>query len=86
MKTENLDKFDKQNSNLKIAGMVAGIVFLFNLLIPTLSYVFIHSQLFVANNPWKTVENVLNYESLFRLGILFELILTIELIILGYRA
>lgn len=84
MKTENLDRNVEQKSNLKKAGVAAGIVFLFNLLIPTLSYLFIQSRLFVANNPLKTVENVFNNESLFRLGILSELILTIGLIILGY--
>ncbi len=84
MKTENLDRNVEQNSNLKMAGLVAGIAFLFNLLIPTLGFLFIQSQLFVASNPLETVEKVLNNKSLFRLGILSELILTIGLIILGY--
>jgi len=74
----------QQQKTMHKAAKVAGITLLFNLLVPTLSYVFIQSKLFKGENLRTVAENVIKGETIFRLGILSELILSIGLIVLGY--
>jgi hypothetical protein len=64
-------------------GKFAGYLFLFNLLIPTLGYVFVQSKLFVAGNPIQTSTNIIANENMFRIGLLSEFILSVGLILLG---
>jgi len=73
-----------KNIELNKAAKLAGIMFLFNLIIPTISYVTIHNKLFDASNPLHTVQNILGNEFLFRLSISIEIILAAGLIILGF--
>lgn len=84
MKTTVESKLTEQKSLIRKAGRIAGITFLFNLIVPTLGYVFIQSQLLVEGNPGLTAENIINNELLFRLGILLEMFLTVGLVALGY--
>lgn len=62
----------------------SGYLFLFNLLIPTLGYVFVQSKLSVAGNPLLTSNQIIANEQVFRFGLLSEFILSIGLILLGY--
>lgn len=66
------------------ASIVAGIMFLFNLIIPTLGYVFIQSKLYTITDPLQTVINVTQNQSVFYLGIISELILSVGLVALAY--
>ncbi|PLX19320.1 MAG: hypothetical protein C0599_11035 [Salinivirgaceae bacterium] len=63
---------------------LAGITLLFNLLIPTLSYVFIQSKLFVQGDNLLTATNVIYSKGIFNAGIIMELMLVIGLVLLGY--
>ena len=63
---------------------IAGYLFLFNLLMPTLGYVFVQSELFSLNDPILTSAQIMTNEKVFRLGVLSEFILSLGLIILGY--
>lgn len=62
----------------------SGYLFLFNLLIPTLGYLFVQSKLSVAGNPLLTSNQIIANEQVFRFGLLSEFILSIGLILLGY--
>jgi hypothetical protein len=70
--------------SLQKTARFSGILFLFNLLIPTFGYVLVQSKLFVPDNPVLTSAQILANEKLFRLGLLSEFILSIGLILLGY--
>lgn len=72
------------NTPLQKTAKFAGILFLFNLLIPTLGYVLVQSKLVVLDNPLLTSTQIIANETLFRLGILFELMLSVGLIFLGF--
>jgi hypothetical protein len=82
METTKLISKGEGFSSPKIARFT-GYLFLFNLLIPTLGYVFIQSKLFVAGNAIQTSNNILANEKMFRFGMLSEFILSIGLILLG---
>lgn len=66
------------------AARVVGLMFLFNLLVPTLAYVFIQSRLFAKANYLTTSTNIIENQALFSFGIISELALAIGLIILAY--
>jgi len=84
MKTTVESRLTEKKSVMQKAAKIAGITFLFNLIVPTLSYVFIQSHLIAGDNLFAIAENLSKNESLFRIGFLFELILSVGLIILGY--
>ena len=62
---------------------IAGIFFLFNFLIPSMNWSFVLSKFAVAGNVTATANNILNNEFLFRLGISFELLMAVGLIVLA---
>jgi len=84
MRTVNEDIFESARIEQIRAARVAGILFIFNLLIPTLGYVFIQSQLFVKNNFVVTSTNIIENQGVFSFGIISELFLAIGLVVLGY--
>ncbi len=63
--------------------IVAGISFLFTLIIPTLSAVFIFFKLQVPENAAATANNIMANEFLFRIGIISDLIMSLNVIILS---
>ncbi len=65
------------------AAKVAGFMFLFSLIVPSLNWGFILSKLVVAENIIATANNIMANELLFRLGITIELIMSVGLIVLG---
>jgi len=73
----------KSIKSIQTTAKFTGYLFLFNLLIPTLGYVFIQAKLFVAGNAIQTSNNILANEKMFRFGMLSEFILSIGLILLG---
>lgn len=84
METITENNLVEEKSVIQKAGRIAGITFLFNLIVPTLGYVFIQSRLFVQGNLFLTAQNILHNEGLFRLGILLEVFLAVGLVVLGY--
>ena len=84
MKTITDNILTEKKSVMQKAERIAGITLLFNLIVPTLGYVFIQSKLFVEGNLFLTAKNILQNEGLFRLGILLELFLAVGLVTLGY--
>ncbi len=65
------------------AAKVAGVMFLFSLIVPSLNWAFILSKLVVAENVIATANNIMANELLFRIGITIELIMSVGLIVLG---
>jgi len=84
MKTTIERRLTEEKSVTQKAGRIAGITFLFNLIVPTLGYIFIQKKLFIQGNLLSTAENILKNEGLFRLGILLEVFLSVGLVVLGY--
>jgi len=66
------------------AAKFAGLLFIFNLLIPTLGYIFIQSRLFDKTSNLTTSVNVIDNMGVFSIGIISELVLAIGLVTLGY--
>jgi hypothetical protein len=73
-------KIFKHNSTLKISR-VAGILFLFSLLVPTLNWMFILSRFIIPGN--STSLNILNNELLFRFNIVIGIFTTIIILALA---
>ena len=65
------------------AAKVAGVMFLFSLIVPSLNWAFILSKLVVAENVIATANNIMANEFQFRIGISIELIMSVGLIVLG---
>jgi hypothetical protein len=65
------------------AARVAGFMFLFSLIVPSLNWAFVLSKLVVAENVIATATNIMANEFQFRLGITIELIMSVGLIVLG---
>jgi hypothetical protein len=65
------------------AVKVAGIAFLLSLIIPILSSVFVFSKLIVPGNPAVTVGNIMAHELLFRIGIISDLIISMNVLVLS---
>jgi len=65
------------------AVKVAGFMFLFAFIVPTLNWAFVLSKFIVAENVIATANNILANESLFRIGITVELLMTVGLIVLA---
>jgi len=62
---------------------VAGFMFLFSFIVPTLYWIFVLSKLIVAENIIATANNIMANELLFRIGITIELIMSVGLIVLA---
>lgn len=81
------------NSNIKTTSImettqhkmakVAGFMFLFAFIVPTLNWTFILSKFNIEENPVATANNILANELLFRFGSIIELFMSIGLIVLG---
>ena len=65
------------------AAKVAGFMFLFSLIVPSLNWGFILSRLIVAKNVIATARNIIANDMLFRIGITIELIMSVGLLILA---
>jgi hypothetical protein len=65
------------------AARVAGFMFLFSFIVPTLNWIFVLSKFIVAENAIATANNIMANELLFRIGISIELIMSVGLIVLG---
>jgi hypothetical protein len=65
------------------AARIAGFMFLFSFIAPTLNWTFLLSKLIVAENVIATAKNIMANELLFRIGITIELIMSIGLIVLA---
>jgi hypothetical protein len=76
----NLKIFDSSHHK---AARVAGFMFLFAFIVPTLNWALILSRFNVAEDPIVTANNIMANEFLFRMGITIELIMSVGLIVLG---
>ncbi len=68
---------------LGTAARVAGVMFLFSLVVPSLKWALVLSKLIVKDNVMATAKNIVTYESLFRIGISIELIMAVGLVVLA---
>jgi hypothetical protein len=65
------------------AAKIAGFMFLFALIVPTLNWAFILSKFNVVNDALATANNIMANEFLFRIGLFIELIMSIGLVVLA---
>jgi len=65
------------------AVKIAGFMFLFAFIIPTLNWAFLLSRFNVAGDALATAKNIMAHTFLFRLGIGIELLLSVGLVVLG---
>lgn len=65
------------------AARVAGFMFLFAFIVPTLNWTFVLSRLIVAENVIATANTIMANELLFRIGIAIELFMSAGLIVLA---
>jgi hypothetical protein len=65
------------------AVKVAGFMFLFVFIVPTLNWVFALSKLIVVGDVISTAKNIMANELLFRIGITIELLMSVGLIVLA---
>jgi hypothetical protein len=65
------------------ASKVAGIMFLFSFIVPSLNWAFILSKFVVEENVMATANKIIANEFQFRIGIAIELIMSVGLVILG---
>ena len=71
------------DSSQKKAVKVAGFMFLFAFIAPTLNWALVLSKLNVVDDAIATANNIMANEFVFRIGITIELFLSVGLIILG---
>jgi hypothetical protein len=69
--------------SLHKAVKVAGFMFLFSLIVPSLNWAFVLSKFIVAENAIATANNIMANEFLFRIGNVIELIMSVGLIVLA---
>jgi hypothetical protein len=62
---------------------IAGFMFLFAFIVPTLNWVFVLSNFIDTNDSIATANNILSNELMFRIGITIELIMSLGLLILA---
>ena len=72
-----------ENTSQHKAAKVAGFMFLFSLIVPSLNWALILSKLVVAENAVATANNIMANMFQFRLGITVELIMSVGLVVLG---
>ena len=65
------------------AARVAGFMFLFSFIVPTLNWAFVLSRFIVDENVISTAKNIMANELLFRIGITLELIMSVGLAVLA---
>ncbi len=65
------------------AARVAGFMFLFAFLVPTLNWAVVLSKFIVAENVMATAKNIMANELLFRIGVTIELFMSAGLIVLA---
>jgi len=65
------------------AVKIAGFMFLFAFIVPTLNWALVLSKLNVADSAIATANNIIANEFIFRMGIAIELFMSVGLIILG---
>jgi hypothetical protein len=75
---ENVIETSQQN-----VAKVAGFMFLFAFIVPTLNWAFVLSKFIVPGNFIATGNNIMVNDLLFRIGISIELIMSIGLVVLG---
>ena len=71
------------DTSLQKAAKLAGFMFLFSFIVPTLNWVLVLSRLIVENNVSATAKNITANQLQFRIGITMELIMSAGLIVLG---
>ncbi len=71
------------NASQRKAARVAGFMFLFSLIVPTLNWALVLSRFVVAEDVMATARNIKANESLFRIGITIELIMSVGLVVLA---
>lgn len=65
------------------AARIAGFMFLFAFIVPTLNWALVQSKFIVAESVLATAKNIMANELLFRMGIAIELIMAVGLIVLA---
>jgi len=65
------------------AAKIAGFMFLFAFIVPTLNWAFVLSKFNVVNDALATANNIMANEFLFRMGLTIELIMSFGLIVLA---
>ena len=71
------------NASQSKAVKIAGLFFLFNLIVPLLNWTFVLSKFTVGYNVIATANNIIANELLFRFGITIELFMSVGLIVLA---
>ena len=71
------------NTSQRKAARVAGFMFLFSLIVPSLNWAFVLSKFIVAESAIATANNIMANELLFRIGISIELIMSVGLLVLA---
>ena len=79
----NRDAVNIVDTSQRKAARVAGFMFLFAFIVPTLNWAFVLSKLIVAENVMATAKNIMANELLFRIGITIELIMSVGLVVLA---
>ncbi len=79
----NRDAVNIVDTSQRKAARVAGFMFLFAFIVPTLNWAFVLSEFIVAENVMATAKNIMANELLFRIGITIELIMSIGLVVLA---
>ena len=82
METNRMSKNISDKSQ-RLAVKVAGFMFLFAFIVPTINWALVLSKFNVAENAIATANNIMANEFLFRIGISIELFMSIGLIVLG---
>ncbi len=65
------------------AAKIAGFMFLFAFIVPTLNWAFVLSKFNVVNDALATANNIMANEFLFRMGLFIELIMSIRIDSIG---
>ena len=71
------------NTSQERAVKIAGFMFLFSFIVPTLNWAFVLSKFIDPDNVIATADNILANKLLFRIGITVELIMSLGLIVLA---
>jgi hypothetical protein len=74
---------DIADTSRRKAARVAGLMFLFCLIVPLLNWGLVLSKLIVAEDVVATANNIMANELLFRIGITVELIMSVGLVVLA---
>lgn len=82
MTADNLRTHD-DTASLQTAARVAGFMFLFSLLVPSLNFAFVLSPFVVVDDPIGAARNIQENEALFRVGLTVELIMSVGLVVLA---